>query len=267
METQKTPACPPACTDCDQAGCACVNCRCSVQIRGLGVKKKDTVILHDVDLSVGHGEILALIGRNGAGKTTLLKALLGRIPYTGEIRFTSHKGENVAKPKIGYVPQNLVFDHSSPLTVADMLCANLSRRPVWLGQRKAARAHAEEMLRRAGAAHNRLDKRLGTLSGGELQRVLLAFALDPIPDLLLLDEPVSAVDRRGIEVFYELVSTLRERYHMPVILVSHDLSHVRQYATTAALLDRTIRISGPVADVMDSREVRETFGLPAKEEE
>ena len=138
------------------------------------------------------------------------------------------------------MPQNLVFDHSSPLTVADMLCANLSRRPVWLGQRKAARAHAEEMLRRAGAAHSLLDKRLGTLSGGELQRVLLAFALDPIPDLLLLDEPVSAVDRRGIEVFYELVSTLRERYHMPVILVSHDLSHVRQYATTAALLDRTI---------------------------
>ena len=86
---------------------------------------------------MGHGEILALIGRNGAGKTTLLKALLGRIPYTGEIRFTSHKGENVAKPQIGYVPQNLVFDHSSPLTVADMLCANLSRRPVWLGQRKA----------------------------------------------------------------------------------------------------------------------------------
>ena len=112
-----------------------------------------------------------------------------------------------------------------------------------------------------------LNKKLGNLSGGELQRVLLAFALEPMPDLLLLDEPVSAVDRRGIEVFYELVCSLRVRYHMPVILVSHDLSHVRQYATSAALLDRTIRISGEVEKVMASREVRETFGLPAPEGE
>ena len=220
------------------------------------------MILHDVNLNVRHGEIMALIGRNGAGKTTLLKALLGRIPYTGEIQFTSHKGERVEKPKIGYVPQNLVFDHSSPMTVGDMLCANLSPFPVWLGQKKAARSRAAQMLGRAGARPELLDKKLGNLSGGELQRVLLAFALEPMPDLLLLDEPVSAVDRRGIEVFYELVCSLRERYHMPVILVSHDLSHVLKYATSAALLDRTILVSGEVSQVMASREVRETFGLP-----
>ena len=203
---------------------------------------------------------MAIIGRNGAGKTTLLKALLGRIPYTGSITFTNPKGERVEKPRIGYVPQNMVFDRSTPMTVADMLCANLSSFPIWLGHKKEKMARAGAMLQKVGGK-NLLQKRLGSLSGGEMQRVLLAFALEPMPDMLLLDEPVSAVDRKGIEVFYDLVTSLRSEYHMPVILVSHDLSHVARYATRAALLDRTILVSGDVKTVMASPQVRETFGL------
>ncbi|WP_050698956.1 metal ABC transporter ATP-binding protein [Anaeromassilibacillus senegalensis] len=235
-------------------------CKCSTQIRNLTVHKRDGVIIHDVSLDVHHGEIMALIGRNGAGKTTLLKALLGRIPYSGSIVFTNPKGERVQKPRIGYVPQNMVFDRSTPMTVADMLCANLSEFPVWLGHQKEKRERANAMLEKVGGYHL-LNKRLGSLSGGEMQRVLLAFALEPLPDLLLLDEPVSAVDRKGIEVFYDLVTSLRSEFHMPVILVSHDLSHVQRYATRAALLDRTIVVSGPVDKVMRSPEVQEAFGL------
>ena len=235
-------------------------CKCSTQIRGLTVRKRDGVIIHDVTLDVHHGEIMAIIGRNGAGKTTLLKALLGRIPYTGSITFTNSKGERVEKPRIGYVPQNMVFDRSTPMTVADMLCANLSSFPIWLGHKKEKLARADAMLQKVGGK-NLLQKQLGNLSGGEMQRVLLAFALEPMPDMLLLDEPVSAVDRKGIEVFYDLVTSLRSEYHMPVILVSHDLSHVARYATRAALLDRTILVSGDVKTVMASPQVRETFGL------
>ena len=235
-------------------------CKCSTQIRGLTVRKRDGVIIHDVTLDVHHGEIMAIIGRNGAGKTTLLKALLGRIPYTGSITFTNPKGERVEKPRIGYVPQNMVFDRSTPMTVADMLCANLSSFPIWLGHKKEKLARADAMLQKVGGK-NLLQKQLGILSGGEMQRVLLAFALEPMPDMLLLDEPVSAVDRKGIEVFYDLVTSLRSEYHMPVILVSHDLSHVARYATRAALLDRTILVSGDVKTVMASPQVRETFGL------
>lgn len=235
-------------------------CKCSTQIRGLTVRKRDGVIIHDVTLDVHHGEIMAIIGRNGAGKTTLLKALLGRIPYTGSITFTNPKGERVEKPRIGYVPQNMVFDRSTPMTVADMLCANLSSFPIWLGHKKEKLARADAMLQKVGGK-NLLQKQLRNLSGGEMQRVLLAFALEPMPDMLLLDEPVSAVDRKGIEVFYDLVTSLRSEYHMPVILVSHDLSHVARYATRAALLDRTILVSGDVKTVMASPQVRETFGL------
>lgn len=236
-------------------------CKCSTKIRNLSVKKHGDIILHDVSLDVHHGEILALIGRNGAGKSTLLRALLGRIPYTGQVTFIDADGKKIDRPRIGYVPQNLVFDRSAPITVADMLCANTGLFPVWLGHKKDALARAEDLLSSVGAPVSLLSKRLGSLSGGEMQRVLLAFALEPKPDLLLLDEPVSAVDRKGIELFYKLVTSMRAEHHMPIILVSHDLSHVERYATRAALLNRTILVSGTVADVMKTPEVRETFGL------
>ena len=231
-----------------------------LELRDLCVSYGAIDALKSVNISVEEGSIVALLGANGAGKTTLLKALLGRIPYTGSITFTNPKGERVEKPRIGYVPQNMVFDRSTPMTVADMLCANLSAFPIWLGHKKEKMARAGAMLQKVGGK-NLLQKQLGNLSGGEMQRVLLAFALEPMPDMLLLDEPVSAVDRKGIEVFYDLVTSLRSEYHMPVILVSHDLSHVARYATRAALLDRTILVSGDVKTVMASPQVRETFGL------
>ncbi len=237
-------------------------CKCSTKIRNLTVRKGSDVLLNGVSLNINHGEIMALIGRNGAGKTTLLKALLGRIPYSGEISFSDSKGNPVAKPHIGYVPQNLVFDRTTPVTVADMLCANQKGAPVWFHHSGRRLENAASLLKKVGARPDILHKRLGSLSGGELQRVLLSFALMPRPDLLLLDEPVSAVDRKGIEAFYELVTSMRQEYHMPVLLVSHDLAHVEKYATRAALLDRTVLVCGSVDDVMASREVRETFGLP-----
>ena len=217
-------------------------------------------MLQDVNFEIHHGEIAALIGRNGAGKTTLLRALLGRIPHTGRIQLFNSAGVEIRKPTIGYVPQNMAVDRSVPVTAADFLCAGLSSAPVWLFHKKQARAEAEMLLRQTGG-EALLDKPLGAVSGGELQRVLLAFALRPVPDLLLLDEPVSAVDNRGIEAFYEVVTGLRKEYHMPILLVSHNLSHVRKYTTTTILLDRTVLLSGKTEQVMYADEVRETFGL------
>lgn len=176
-------------------------CQCSVRIRGLSVKKHDGLILDHIDLEVRHGEILALIGRNGAGKTTLLKALLGRCAYTGEIIFHNGRGERVQKPKIGYVPQRLDFDRSAPVTAADLLCANHSRRPVWLGNSggcpKKSGYDAEKSRRKplTAAQTFRQPVRWRITAG------TAGFALDPMPDLLLLDEPVSAVDRKGISLF------------------------------------------------------------------
>lgn len=236
-------------------------CHCSVKIEELSVRKESTEILNQVNLTANHGEILALIGRNGAGKTTLLKAILGQTPYTGRITYFNCQGKEITRPRIGYVPQFLAFDRSTPVTVEDLFCANRSRIPVWMSHGKKRQKEAESLLEKVGGT-GLFRKKLGALSGGELQRVLLAFALDPLPDLLLLDEPVSAVDRKGVGVFYDLVTSLRSEYHMPVILVSHDLGHVKKYASKAAFLqDGTVAMQNAVDKVLNNPQVREAFGL------
>lgn len=236
-------------------------CHCSVKIEELSVRKGSTEILNQVNLTANHGEILALIGRNGAGKTTLLKAILGQTPYSGRISYFNCQGKRIDRPRIGYVPQFLAFDWSTPVTVEDLFCANRSRIPVWMSHGKKRQKEAESLLEKVGGT-GLFRKKLGALSGGELQRVLLAFALDPLPDLLLLDEPVSAVDRKGVGVFYDLVTSLRSEYHMPVILVSHDLGHVKKYASKAAFLqDGTVAMQNAVDKVLNNPQVREAFGL------
>ena len=236
-------------------------CHCSVKIEELSVRKGSTEILNQVNLTANHGEILALIGRNGAGKTTLLKAILGQTPYSGRISYFNCQGKRIDRPRIGYVPQFLAFDRSTPVTVEDLFCANRSRIPVWMSHGKKRQKEAESLLEKVGGT-GLFRKKLGALSGGELQRVLLAFALDPLPDLLLLDEPVSAVDRKGVGVFYDLVTALRSEYHMPVILVSHDLGHVKKYASKAAFLqDGTVAMQNAVDKVLNNPQVREAFGL------
>ena len=156
------------------------------------------------------------------------------------------------------MPQHLLFDRLAPLTVADILLANRSRWPIFLPQRRKARDFLAGLLEQVDAAHL-INRRLGELSGGELQRVTLAFALDPIPDILLLDEPVSALDEKGQDRFYQLVVQLRERYDLLTLVVSHDLDVVSQYATSLILLNRTIRAAGPTAEVLAARE-RSGFG-------
>lgn len=236
------------------------SCHCSVKINNLGYKRDNHNILYNVSLSVKHGEMLALIGKNGSGKTTLLKAILGRIPYTGSIEFFNSSGKKINNPKIGYVPQTLLFDKGTPMTVLDMFCANSSKMPIWLGHSKSRAKNVKQMLKKVGA-ESLINKSLGMLSGGELQRVLLAYALDPHPDILLLDEPVSAVDRKGISLFYKLISSMRDEYHMPIIIVSHDLGHVKKYATSAALIEKTVVIYDDARKIMSKPKLRETFGL------
>lgn len=240
-------------------------CHCSVKINNLCVKRGDHTVLKNVTLEVKHGEIMALIGRNGAGKTTLLKAIMDRIPHSGEVIFINHDGNKIDTPKIGYVPQTLSFDRSTPVTVADLFCANSSKISVWFGHKKESIKKAQKVLSMVGA-ENLINKSIGRLSGGELQRVLLAFALEPMPDILLLDEPVSALDRRGISAFYELVTSLRSEYHMPIILVSHDLGHVTRYATKASLVDETIILTDDAKNILSHKEVKQAFHLDSGED-
>jgi len=237
---------------------------CCTKLKNFGVTIGKTEILHDIDLHIHCGELTALVGPNGAGKTTLLRAILGEISHTGELSFLDAK-DCQRNPVVGYVPQRLDFDPGTPISVLDLFSACLSSWPVCLGHSRRLRERVSASLASVQADHL-LDRRLGDLSGGELQRVLLSMALVPNPDLLLLDEPVSGIDIQGKEIFYELVSNLRQQYDLSIILVSHDWSLMSCYADRIVLLDRTVQCCGTPQEVFSNEKVLRVYGPAIREE-
>ncbi len=157
------------------------------------------------------------------------------------------------------MPQHLQFDKEMPLTVEDFLAAAFSRRPVWTGVSKKTRAEVLEVLRDVDAAEL-IARPLGRCSGGELQRVLLALALHPAPDLLVLDEPVSGVDQNGLKMFLDTVLRLKETHHMAILLVSHDLRLVREYRRPCGAAGQDRPVSGRAGEGFRHEGIRPVFG-------
>ncbi|HNX29744.1 MAG TPA: metal ABC transporter ATP-binding protein [Syntrophomonadaceae bacterium] len=233
---------------------------CCTKIENFAVSIGKTKILENVTVHIHCGELTAIIGPNGAGKTTLLRAILGEVKHSGELKYTDAKGVRSGNPIIGYVPQHLDFDLGSPTSVFDVFMASRTNLPVWLLKPGKIRQQVIANLTRVKAEHL-IDRRLGALSGGELQRVLLALALDPIPDLLLLDEPVAGIDHNGLELFYDTVSELRRNYDLSIILVSHDLDLVARYADRVVLMNGTVICSGSAREVFNDRRTAQIFGM------
>lgn len=233
---------------------------CSIEMKNISVTSGEDTLLNQVNLTFRCGELTALIGKNGAGKTTLLKTLLGERQYEGRISFTDHHGTVLPTPRIGYVPQQLDFDKSMPVSVADFIAATKGGKAVWLGKNKKMQDNIRRMLGSMECGYL-ADRRLGALSGGELQRVMLAMATDPVPDLLVLDEPVSGVDMAGLDLFYKRIMELRDKQHMAVLLVSHDLNLIRRYADKVVLLDKTIVAEGDAEQVFQTEAFQEAFGF------
>jgi zinc transport system ATP-binding protein len=234
---------------------------CCTRIEKLNVTLNRQPVLEDITLHLHCGELTTLVGPNGAGKSMLLKAILGEVSHGGTIHFlpvAGHGREDA--PVIGYMPQQLDFDRNSPVNVHDLFAMAASRWPVALWYSRRTRRAALESLRYV-EAEPLIDRRLGQLSGGELQRVLLALSLTPMPNLLLLDEPVSGIDAAGRELFYRTVSDLRRRFDLSILMVSHDLAGVTAVSDRIVFLNRRIVCLGRPAEVVANRELRRTFGL------
>ncbi len=238
---------------------------CHIDLDGISVRRGGQALLQDVSMHIHCGQLTVLIGQNGAGKTTLIKALLGQMPHTGVIRHVDSRGLDIPHLRTGYVPQVLQFDREMPLTVQDYLAASVSRRPVWTGVGKKTREKVKQMLADVEAAEL-ADRPLGRCSGGELQRVLLALALEPAPDLLVLDEPVSGIDRNGMRMFLDMLMQMRQTRHMAILLVSHDLRFVREYADHVVLLEKSVLTQGTPGEVFTSPEFSAVFGTGEEEE-
>ena len=230
---------------------------CCLRVQDLSVKIGNDTILDHISLHAHCGEIIGLIGPNGAGKSTLLKTILGHQECTGTISF-SVPGQRHRRPAIGYVPQSPTFDSADPLTVADLFACCMGKRPVFLGHSKAMKGKIHECLSRVNAV-DLMNKRVGTLSGGELQRVLLALALEPIPNILILDEPLSGVDVEGMEILMQMLDELRQIYDLSILMTTHDFSSLERYMDQVILMDRSILAQGTPAEVLSSEAFQTVF--------
>ena len=238
------------------AGCAGA---CCLRVERLGVDMGGADILRDVSFHLHCGQIVALIGPNGAGKSSLFKAILGQIPHSGAIEFQKAGGKHT-RPLIGYVPQSPAFDRGDPVSVFDFFSAAISSYPVFLPTPKRLRRRVLSCLERVHVA-DLIDKRMGALSGGELQRVLMAMALEPLPHILILDEPLSGVDIDGERQLLDMLDEICTQYDLSILLSTHDFATLGQFADKVVLLNRRVLRVGPPEEVISSPEFYDTFHL------
>ena len=231
---------------------------CCLRIQDMSVKIGGDKILNDVNLHIHCGQMVALIGPNGAGKSTLVKAILGQQEYEGIIAFSAPGMRHRKMPRIGYVPQSPSFDPGDPVSVADLFACCQSKRPAFLGLGRETKDKVLECLERVHG-EDLIDKRVGTLSGGELQRVLLALALEPLPNILILDEPLSGVDVDGQTDLMDMIDEIRQRYDLSILMITHDFGMLDQYADKVVLIDHGIVKKGTPRDVLASEEFRRIF--------
>lgn len=217
-----------------------------LEVSHLSVRFGNATILSDVTFQVFKGDSLAIIGPNGAGKTVLLRALIGSIPFEGNIRWA-------AGVRIGYVPQKLGLERDIPLTGTDFLRARTA-----LAGTPAARV--SEILDLVGVHAGVAQQPIGTMSGGQFQRLLVAFALVGNPNVLLLDEPTAGVDEQGQERLNELVHRLQKEQSLTVLFISHELSVVYRYAANVLCLSRVKACLGVPREILTPELLDQIYG-------
>jgi zinc transport system ATP-binding protein len=221
-----------------------------LSVRNLRVVFGSRVVLRGLSFEVFSGEGLAIIGPNGSGKTVLLKALQHLIPYEGEIHWSQ-------SAHLGYVPQSVAADRQLPLRVGELLAAKA--RFLRLADQEMEQVSSELNL-----SPEILNAGIGTLSGGQFQKALIAFALLGRPNVLLFDEPTASLDELSEERIYELVHQLQLRRGITVILVSHDLSVVYRYASRVLCLSKGKTCMGPPKEILTPELLEELYEAPPK---
>lgn len=219
----------------------------------VGLCLSNITILQDVSFTVKAGDIHCLIGPNGGGKTSLILSLLGQMPHTGSIEINWIGGTT-----IGYVPQVLDFDRTLSVTVNNfmtMICQNM---PAFIRTRKKYKDIINNALRLV-SMDTKGERRLGELSGGEMQRVLFAQALIPFPDLLILDEPGAGIDRGGARVIEEIILDLKKQ-KVTLVWINHDLKQVRQMADAVTCIHKQVLFSGTPDEVLTTERIFQAFG-------
>jgi len=211
-----------------------------LKVSNLNVKLQNQILLHDVNFNVKKGTTLAILGPNGAGKTILLKTLLNLVPHTGSIEWTE-------KVKIGYVPQ-YVSVSDIPISVREFLSIGKG-------------VDIESSLKKVRLNDkNILDKRLGVISGGQLRRVLIAWALIDKPNVLLLDEPTTGVDMDSEEPIYLMLNDIKKTQKITILLITHNIHIAQEYADDLLALNKCVSFFGPSKEIVKPETQKQIYG-------
>ena len=213
-----------------------------LEVKDLYVELAGEEVINSLSFELRKGDILTILGPNGAGKTVLLKTLLGLLPYKGKVEWK----KNI---RIGYVPQRLPFIKDVPLSVKD-----------FLRLKKPSEKEIEEILNSVGFRENLLHKKIGNLSSGQFQRILIAWSLIKNPQVLLFDEPTAGIDIEGEETVYNLLAKLKEERSLTILLVTHDLSVVYAFSNYVICLNKQPICYGFPQEVLTPENLKRLYG-------
>ena len=217
-----------------------------LRVRDLNVELEGEKVINNLSFEVKRGDVLTILGPNGAGKTVLLKTLLGLLPYKGEIEWE----KNI---RIGYVPQRLPFIKDIPLSVKD-----------FLKLKKSSEKEIKEILISVGFKENLLEKKMGDLSSGQFQRILIAWSLIEKPQVLLFDEPTTGIDIEGEETVYRLLVKLKGERELTILLVTHDLSVVYTFSNYVICLNKQPICCGFPQEILTPENLQKLYGGEVK---
>ena len=215
-----------------------------LEVRDLTVKVGNVALVKNISFAVKKGETVLVIGPNGAGKTTLFRALIGSVPYSGEVKW----GEGAS---IGYVPQKVDLERDLPITVREFFMLKTGN----IGE-----VEVKEALLDVKLGSEYAEKGISELSSGELQRILIAWAVLGHPQVLLFDEPTASIDIAGQETIYELLHNLQDTHDLTLIMISHDLTVVYKYATQVLCLNKEQICFGAPREVLTPEELSKLYG-------
>ena len=222
----------------------------AILVENVNVSFDETVILEDINFSVDEGDIAAFIGPNGSGKTTLVRAILGLVPSAGNIELFGYPIRQVTG-QVSYVPQRFSFDRTLPITVNEFLNLKINGKDQKLLAKK---------LNDVGLTKGILSQQLGSLSGGQLQRVLIAQALLNSPRILFLDEPEAGIDIIGERVFFDLLKNLSKSQGITVVLVSHDIAMLSEIVDTIVCINKKLLCHGSPKQALTKANLEKLFG-------